>query len=206
MPRPPASVPERGTEGGGGTTTLAALPRIPCTFPETVLCSCIGSRGAGATTSDRPMLRSEILCIAPPTTGAGPTTVALGVVLVRNEKRPPTFEGGLTAETFSRPVWRPMPCRNSGGGATTAVALSGPLRCDPPLAASGAAGRAGRGTRISGRAAAPLILMSGGTTSFWACSGATRIVAARKAAVCPFDCPRTRPGLLRRAGKVGSGR
>jgi hypothetical protein len=189
---------------------LAPLPKILCAFPETARCSCMGSRGAGATASDRPMLRSEILCIAPGTTpgttGAGPTTVALGVALARSEKRPPVFDGGATAGTLKRlGCRRPEPWGSSGAGATTRAALSGPFRCQRPVADNGIAGRAGWLATISGRAG-PLILMSGGATSLGVCFGATRIVAGCTEAACPFARPRARPGLLPSAGKVGAGR
>jgi hypothetical protein len=144
-------------------------------------------------------LRSEIRCIVPGTKGGGPTTVALGVALVRSEKRPAALAGGATAEIWSRLGLPPSPGRNSGGGATTTVACDGWLRCQFPVADNGTSGKAGFSpSKLGGTG--PFSLMSGGAMLVRACSGATHIREGRPAAAFPFVLPAARPGLLPSAG------
>jgi hypothetical protein len=138
--------------------------------------------------------------------GGGPTTVALGVALVRSEERPPRLAAGPTAETCSRLALLPVPApgRNSGGGPTTRLPPTDPGRRDLTVAASGTGGSAGLNAIRFG-CADPFSLRSGGATIFCACSGATQILDGRPVEAFRFVPPATRPGLLPIAGNEGKG-
>jgi hypothetical protein len=81
-------------EGGGGTTGWGARPTV---VAAAVLCSDIGSCGAGATAAG-PMLTSPTLRNSPSTEG-----------------------GGATIETSEVGIWRVVAPLKSGAGATTTV-------------------------------------------------------------------------------------
>lgn len=94
-----ARVPERLTDGGGGTTAVAELPRIAGPIPETACCSCSGNCGAGPTTLGDAMLLSPTLRAETGTVGGGATTAALVAPIARRAETAPTSGGGATTET-----------------------------------------------------------------------------------------------------------
>ena len=107
-------------------------------------------------------------------------------------------------EACSKPSRRDVPWLTSGGGATIAVELEGPLNREDPVDASGIAGRTGFKAAMVGRAG-PFSLMSGAFMAAWARSGATRIAPRRAESICFRDARCTGAGLPRSAGYVASG-
>src|ERR1051325_8623899 len=102
----------------------------------------MGNWGAGLTTADSPMLISLSLRTAPETLGAGATTAAWLVTVAAPllEETPSTSGAGATAEACNAPAPRAVGSDASAGGATSQASAVGPLRCEPPVAASGIMG------------------------------------------------------------------
>src|SRR6185312_6156173 len=161
--RPVPRAPEPVTLGGGGTANPARPPSPDWSEPEIVRCSPTGNRGAGATTTTAagPILMSPTsptLLIEACKTGGGPTTAAPGTVTARLEDSIPTWGAGATPEACGKPRRRDVPWLTSGGGATIAVGLEGPLNREDPVEASGIAGRTEFEAAMLGRAG-PFSLM-----------------------------------------------
>jgi hypothetical protein len=175
-------------------------------MPGIERCSCIGNRGAGATTSECPMLTSPNERIEPCTAGAGGTTPALDPASVRRPEAAPTSGGGPTAEADATPEKpeRPFAARpTSGGGPTTDVDPAGRVNCEPPVADSGMAGRAALEPPRLGRRDWGS-LTSGGATRVGRLDG-TPNAAGRAASFFPLDRARGRGELLPLAGKDREG-
>ncbi len=123
-PDPPAvGEPVASTAGGGGTTVLPPLPNV-----DTVRCASTGSWGAGAITSERPILISPSFRMeAAFTAGGGSTTDASGPLGLR---RPPaSLASGVGAITsMDTDAIARTPGFTSGGGATTSCVSVARLR------------------------------------------------------------------------------
>ena len=150
------------------------LPRAASPFPETVLCSSTGSRGAGATTVAGPILMSPARRIEACTTGGGAITDVAETLITRFEETTPGSGAGATPEACGKPSWRDIAWLTSGEGATATVGTLGMFNREVPVEASGITGVTTFEARILGRAG-PFSLMSGGVMAAWARSGATRI-------------------------------
>jgi hypothetical protein len=158
------------TDCGGGTT-VAPGPRFAKAFPG-LRCSLTLTAGDGATTSLWPRLTPRELAAADRSAGGGATTAEFGAATVRPDESPPTVGAGATTDNGGRPLGRAVAWLTSGAGATTDVGPAGTIGCGSLGANSGVleaefAMESGRRSRSS--------LTSGGLTSVFACSRATRV-------------------------------
>src|SRR5262249_2035076 len=103
--------------------------------------------GAGATTSEGPMLMSPP-CRPPDVgrAGGGPTTPAAGTPATRRPEIPPASGAGATTEVWGRAGLRPDPWAISGGGATTESFTTGSAGREVLVADRGTAGGTRAGT------------------------------------------------------------
>ena len=165
-----------------------------------VLCSCMANCGAGATTSERPMVMSPILTLLRSTFGAGATTARPGGAIPSRAEPDATFGGGPTTETGLRPLQRDAPWLTEGAGATTQSSLAGSVNCECRAAERGIIGRVEFARAISGLPS-PRSFMSGGLVmTSRPRSGATASMDFRRDEECARDCRETPLGLLPRAG------
>lgn len=159
-PRPEFKAPARCTLGGGGTIAVP-VPPMPPAIPATPRCSCIGSRGAGATASDAPMLRSPPLANGPVTVGGGPTTPAAATGAPRCDDNEPTSGAGATTPASGKPPRRAMASPIVAGGPTASARSPGTVSRGCPVAPNGTAGAGAPDAPKLGLPPPPPILMSG---------------------------------------------
>ena len=142
---------------------MSAFPRLACAILEIARCPRMGNTGAGATTSERPMLISPTPRIGPCTIGGGATTEAVGPAIACRAETASTAGGGATMESSGRPSRRDVVWLTAGGGATTEPRLGNSGSCKLLALELGNAASAGIGV-TSGRPGLA-ILMSGGSTA-----------------------------------------
>src|SRR5256885_1819438 len=112
---PPPKFPAPWMADGGDTTVMPAFPRLACAILEIARCPRMGNTGAGATTSERPMLISPTPRIGPCTIGGGATTEAVGPAIACRAETASTAGGGATMESSGRPSRRDVVWLTAGG-------------------------------------------------------------------------------------------